>query len=185
MSRIGKLPIKIPSGVKVSQSKDGSGTQVKVEGPNGKLSFGFRSEVSLTIEGDEARVTRHGDSKFDRAYHGTSRALLANMVTGVSSGFRKTLQIEGVGYNAKLAGKKITLQIGFCHPVDIPIPETIKVEVPNPTTIVVQGPDKQLVGEFAAGIRKIRPPEPYKGKGIRYEGERIIRKTGKSFGSSD
>ena len=185
MSRIGKKPIKVPGGVKVAQSKSDEGTRLDVEGPKGKLSFQFRPEVNFAIDGDVIAVTRNGDAKFERAYHGTARALTANMIQGVTEGFQKTLEIEGVGYNAKLAGKKITLQIGFCHPVDIPIPQGLDVEVPKPTVIGIRGSDRQLVGEFAAKIRRIRPPEPYKGKGIRYEGEQIVRKTGKSFGSGD
>ena len=185
MSRIGKLPIKIPGGVKVTQSKDAGGTRVQVEGPKGKLFFPFRSEVVFTIEADAVRVDRFGDAKFQKAYHGTARALLANMVTGVCDGFEKTLEIQGVGYTAKLDGKKITLQIGFSHPVHLPILEGLTVEIPNQTTITIKGADKQVVGEFAARIRKIRPPEPYKGKGIRYRGERIKLKAGKTFGSGE
>ncbi len=185
MSRIGKLPIQIPGGVKVDQRKTDAGTTLQVDGPKGKLSFQFRPDVNFSIDDGQIRVDRVGDAKFQRAYHGTARALTANMVRGVSEGFEKTLEIEGVGYSAKLAGKKITLQIGFCHPVDLELPAGIEAEVPNQTTITVRGADRQVVGEFAAKIRKIRPPEPYKGKGIRYRGEHIIRKTGKTFGSGD
>lgn len=185
MSRIGKQPITVPAGVKVSQTKDGGGTRIEVEGPKGKLRRAFRSEVSFSIDGDVVAVTRQGDAKFDKAYHGTARALVANMVMGVHEGFRKTLEIEGVGYTAKLEGKSIILQIGFCHPVVRPVPEGLTAETPNQTTVIINGADKQAVGEFAAQIRKIRPPEPYNGKGIRYQGERIVRKAGKTFGSSD
>lgn len=185
MSRIGKQPVKLLSGVKVSQSKEQGRTHVKVEGPKGKLAFAFRTDVSFDIDDETVTITRAGDSKFERAYHGTARALVANMVTGVSAGFTKTLEIEGVGYNAKVGGKKLTLQIGFCHPIEMTIPEGVTLETPNPTTIVISGADKQIVGEFAAQIRKIRPPEPYKGKGIRYRGEQILRKAGKAFGSGD
>ena len=129
-------------------------------------------------------MERRGDERFQRAYHGTARALLYNMVEGVSKGFEKRLEIEGVGYNAKLEGKKLVLQIGFCHPVPFDVPEGVTVTVPKPTIIDIAGPDKQQVGEFAARIRKVRPPEPYKGKGIRYSGEKIIRKVGKAFGSA-
>ena len=171
--------------MKVSQTKDGGGTRIDVEGPKGKLRRSFRPEVSFSIDGDVVAVTRQGDTKFEKAYHGTARALVANMVTGVHEGFRKTLEIEGVGYTAKLEGKSIILQIGFCHPVDLPVPEGLTAETPNQTTVIITGADKQAVGEFAAQIRKIRPPEPYNGKGIRYQGERIVRKAGKTFGSSD
>ena len=184
MSRIGKQEIKIPSGVKVSQTKDSEGTRIDVQGPNGKLSFPFRSEVSFEI-GEAVEVKRAGDTKFERSYHGTARALVANMRIGVRAGFEKVLEIAGVGYNAKVSGNKIVLQIGFSHPVDIPVPTGLTVEAANPTTLAIKGADKQLVGEFAAQIRKIRPPEPYKGKGIRYRGERILRKAGKTFGSGD
>ncbi len=171
--------------MKVSQTKDGEGTRIDVEGPKGKLRRAFRSEVSFSIDGNVVAVTRKGDAKFDKAYHGTARALVANMVTGVHEGFRKTLEIEGVGYTAKLEGKSIILQIGFCHPVVLPVPEGLTAETPNQTTVMINGADKQAVGEFAAQIRKIRPPEPYNGKGIRYQGERIVRKAGKTFGSAD
>ncbi len=185
LSRIGKQPIKVPGGVKVSQTKDGEGTRIDVEGPKGRLSRPFRSEVSFAVDGDAVVVTRRGDSKFEKSYHGTARALVANMVAGVHQGFRKTLEIQGVGYTAKLAGKSINLQIGFSHPLDLRIPDGLTAETPNATTITISGADKQAVGEFAAQIRRIRPPEPYNGKGIRYQGEQIVRKAGKTFGSGD
>jgi len=131
------------------------------------------------------RVARGSDEPLARALHGTIRAHLANMVKGVTDGFERALSIVGVGYNAKVQGKKLTLQIGFSHPIDLEIPEGISVEVPQPTHVVVKGIDKQAVGEFAAQIRKIRPPEPYKGKGIRYENEQVVRKAGKAFGSTE
>lgn len=181
MSRIGKKPVPIPSSVKVAVS----GGQVTVEGPQGKLTGTFREEARISL--DDAKkaivVDRRDDEKFSRAYHGTTRALIANMVKGVAEGFERKLEIVGVGYNAKLDGKKIVLQIGFCHPVELPIPDGVKVEIPKPTNITLKGADKQMVGEFAARIRRVRPPEPYKGKGIRYEGEHIIRKAGKAFGA--
>jgi large subunit ribosomal protein L6 len=181
VSRIGKQPVVIPPGVKVSVS----GGAVKVEGPQGKVSASFRPEVRITLDEPNKRVVvgRTGETKFARAYHGTTRALIANMVEGASKGFPRNLEIVGVGYNAKVQGKKLVLQVGFCHPVEIPIPEGIKVVIPQPTRIELVGADKQVVGEFAARIRRIRPPEPYKGKGIRYEGEHIIKKAGKAFGS--
>jgi large subunit ribosomal protein L6 len=185
MSRIGKQPVVVPSGVKVKQTADGDGVLVSVEGPKGKLSFPFRKGVEFAVDGDAVRISRSGDATFERAYHGTARALIANMVQGVSQGFEKTLDIEGVGYNAKLEKKNVVLQIGFCHPVIMAVPDGLTVETPKPTQIIVRGPDKQAVGEFAAQVRKIRPPEPYKGKGIRYSGEKIIRKAGKAFGSGE
>ena len=189
MSRIGKQPVTIPSGVKVNAkalaAEQGGGTEVQVDGQKGKLAFSFRSDVNIAVEGDRINVTRKDDQAFSRAYHGTARALLANMVRGASEGFRKTLEIIGVGYQAKLQGKQIVLNIGFCHPVEFDIPAGLSLETPNPTNIVITGADKQLVGEFAAKIRKVRPPEPYKGKGIRYTGEIVARKQGKAFGSGE
>jgi len=185
MSRIGKQPVAVPSGVKVKQTADGDHLLLSVEGPKGKLTFPFRKDVAIAVDADAIRISRSGDAAFERAYHGTARALIANMVQGVSQGFEKTLDIEGVGYNAKLDKKTIVLQIGFCHPVLMGVPEGLTVEIPKPTQIIVRGPDKQAVGEFAAQVRKVRPPEPYKGKGIRYSGEKIIRKAGKAFGSGE
>ncbi len=185
MSRIGKQPVAITAGVKVSPSKHGGGTRISVEGPKGKLQSDFRSDVSIDVEGDSVVVTRHNDETFSRAYHGTARALIANMVRGVSEGFSKRLDIIGVGYNAKLQGKKVVLAIGFCHPVEFDIPKNITVECPTPTTIAISGPDKQAVGEFTSQIRRVRPPEPYKGKGIRYHDEHVVRKQGKAFGSGE
>jgi large subunit ribosomal protein L6 len=185
VSRIGKQPVAIPAGVKVAQAKEENHVRLSVEGPKGKLSCPFRTEVAITIDGGQIRVERRGEEAFHRAYHGTARALIANMLKGVSQGFEKKLEIEGVGYNAKVEGKKLVLQIGFCHPVPLPIPLNITVETPKPTSVIIKGPDKQLVGEFAAQIRKVRPPEPYKGKGIRYADERIVRKAGKAFGAAE
>lgn len=185
MSRIGKQPVVIPPGVKVSQVKEDGRTKVSAEGPKGKLSLPFREEVSIGIEGSQVRIQRTGEEPFHRAYHGTVRALIANMVKGVSQGFERRLDIEGVGYNAKVEGKKLVLQIGFCHPVTIEIPLGLTIETPKPTAIAIKGADKQVVGEFAATVRKVRPPEPYKGKGIRYSDEKIIRKAGKAFGSAE
>lgn len=169
----------------MSQTKEAGVVRLSAEGPKGKLSVPFRQEVSITIEGNLVRIARNGETALHRAYHGTARALIANMVKGVSVGFEKGLEIEGVGYNAKVEGKKLVLQVGFSHPVTLGIHPSLTVETPKPTSIVIKGPDKQLVGEFAATIRKVRPPEPYKGKGIRYAGERIIRKAGKAFGSAE
>jgi large subunit ribosomal protein L6 len=185
VSRIGKKPVPVVSGVKVQSLKQATGTRVSVEGPKGKLVSDFRPEVSIEVQGAEVVVTRTGDEPFHRAYHGTTRALIANMVRGVSEGFEKRLQIVGVGYNVKVQGQKLVLQIGFSHPVEVTIPSGVKVETPSTTSFVVRGADKAQVGEFAARVRKIRPPEPYKGKGIRYEEEHVIRKAGKAFGSGE
>ena len=167
-----------------SSSIDG-GTRVAVEGPKGKLDFDFREEVLFAVEDDQVLVTRSDNGAFSRSYHGTARSLLANMVQGVTEGFTRRLEIVGVGYNAQVQGKKLVLQIGFCHPVEMEIPQGLDVEAPSPTNITISGIDKQLVGEFAAVVRRIRPPEPYKGKGIRYENEHIIRKAGKAFTSGE
>jgi large subunit ribosomal protein L6 len=185
VSRIGKQPVVIPSGVKVSQVKADGSVRLDVEGPKGKLSFPFRGNVQIAVEASQIKVTRSGDEPFERAYHGTARALIANMVEGVTRGFERRLDIEGVGYNAKVEGKKLVLQIGFSHPVALAIPAGVTVETPKPTNVVIKGPDKQVVGEFAANVRKVRPPEPYKGKGIRYSDEKIIRKAGKAFGAAE
>lgn len=185
MSRVGKQPVQIPSGVKVTQTREAGLVRLTIEGPKGKVSFPFREEVSIAVEGGVLSVKRAGEEAFYRAYHGTARALIANMVQGVSQGFEKRLEIEGVGYNAKIEGKKVALEIGFCHKVYLDIPAGITLEAPKPTALIVRGADKQLVGEFAASIRKIRPPEPYKGKGIRYSDEKIVRKAGKAFGSGE
>jgi large subunit ribosomal protein L6 len=185
VSRIGKQPIVISKGVKVTPVRQGNLTRVAVEGPKGKLTFEFRPEVAIALQADRVLVTRAGDSPFEKAYHGTVRALIASMVQGVSEGFEKRLEIVGVGYSAKMQGKKLVLQIGFSHPVELAVPEGLQIEIPKPTSVIIRGPSKQLVGEFAAQVRRIRPPEPYKGKGIRYEGEQIIRKAGKAFGSGE
>ena len=176
MSRIGKKPIPVPEGVTVSI---GPG-RVTVNGPKGELQQagldrGWRSsrtDGTLT-------VTRPTDRGADRAIHGLTRSLVANMVEGVTDGFEKRLEIQGVGYRAKLAGKALELSVGYSHPVTIPAPDGIEFEVPQPTQVIVRGIDKQLVGEIASQIRRVRPPEPYKGKGIRYEGEHVRRKVGK------
>ncbi|MEM8711912.1 MAG: 50S ribosomal protein L6 [Planctomycetota bacterium] len=181
MSRIGKAPIAIPAGVQV----DLKGRDVHVKGPKGNLSITLRPEVEFEVEGSEAKVSLNGSGapRAARAYHGMTRALVANMVEGVTKGYEKKLEIVGVGWNAKAQGDKVILNIGFCHDVPMKMPEGVKVECPNPTQIVLSGVDKQSVGQIAAEIRKVRPPEPYKGKGIRYQGEYVKRKAGKSFGS--
>jgi large subunit ribosomal protein L6 len=176
MSRIGKAPIPIPSGVEVAVR----GQDVSVKGPMGTLARAFSDKVRITVDDSTAKVERFDDGRDSRALHGLSRALLANMVTGVTQGFRKELSIVGVGYRAGLQGATLELQVGFSHPVRIQAPEGIAFEVPNPTHVVVSGIDKELVGQMAANIRKVRPPEPYKGKGIRYVDEYVRRKAGKA-----
>ena len=181
MSRIGKQTIELPSAVTVQQS----GRRVEVKGPKGQLGIELRPEVEVSVEDKqlEVRRTGTGPARQARAFHGMTRALLANMVTGVTKGFERSLEIQGVGWNAKAEGKNLVLNIGFCHPVRMPVPEGLTVATDNPTSIKVSGVDKQQVGEFAAQVRRVRPPEPYKGKGIRYSGEFVRRKAGKTFGS--
>lgn len=179
MSRVGKAPVTVPAGVSVNLQ----GRVVKVDGPKGKLAWEHHPRVKVEVEGTSVQVDRAGNDKLARALHGTTRQLIQNMVTGVSKGFEKQLDIVGVGYNAKIQGKKLVLQIGFCHPVEMPFPDGVEAEVPQPTRIVVRGADRQKVGQYAAEIRRVRPPEPYKGKGIRYVDEFIRRKQAKSFGS--
>ena len=175
MSRIGKLPIPLASTVKVELD----GSYVKVTGPRGNLDRRVDPEIRLHLEDGRLIVTRPSDEPRHRAMHGLTRALLANMVIGVESGFRKTLELVGVGYRAQKQGNKLTLALGFSHPVEIDPPSGINFEVEGPR-IHVDGIDKELVGQVAANIRKLRPPEPYLGKGIRYRGERVRRKAGKS-----
>ena len=183
MSRIGNQPIEVPDGVSVSLGK----SAITVEGPHGTVTAPLPHPMKVVEEegGKVLRVERPTDSKQNRALHGLTRSLLASAVTGVKEPYRKVLVIIGVGYSAKLDGKRLTLQIGFCHPVHFDLPETIAVETPTNQRIVLTGCDKQAVGQFAADIRKVRPPEPYNGKGIRYENERVVRKAGKSFVSGD
>jgi large subunit ribosomal protein L6 len=177
MSRIGQQPILIPSGVEVTID----GTRVVVKGPKGTLEHDAPSSMTITKEGDELTVTRPDDEREHRSLHGLTRSLVNNMVVGVSEGFSKELEIVGVGYRVQAQGSsKLELQIGFSHSVPVEAPEGIEFEVPVPTRIVVRGADKQLVGQVAADIRKVRKPEPYKGKGIRYADERVLRKAGKS-----
>ncbi|MEK7270624.1 MAG: 50S ribosomal protein L6 [Planctomycetota bacterium] len=179
MSRIGKKPIEIPAGVNVRAGAE----RVEIEGPLGRLQMIAHPGISVRIDDakKQAVVERSGDSKKLRALHGLARALIRNMVIGVTAGFERKLEIVGVGYGAKIQGHELVLNLGFATPVVLPIPESVKIEVPQPTRIRVSGNDKQQVGEFAAEIRRSKPPEPYKGKGIKYEGEFIRRKAGKSF----
>jgi large subunit ribosomal protein L6 len=175
MSRIGRLPISIPSGVDVAVED----TLVRVKGPKGELSQAISRDISIEREDSTLRVTRPTDRPEHRALHGLTRSLIFNMVEGVTEGFEKRLEIQGVGYRANLKGKTLELALGFSHPVRVDAPEGIDFEVPAPTQIIVRGIDKQAVGEIAARIRKLRPPEPYKGKGVRYAGEYVARKVGK------
>ncbi len=177
MSRIGKLPINVPSGVTVTVADDNT---VSVKGPKGTLSEKVHSDIKVTQEGNELLVTRPSDSKPHRSMHGLYRSLVYNMVVGVTEGYQKLLLMEGVGYNAKVAGNELTLNVGFSHPVKFTAPESITFETPAATQIVVKGINKQLVGAIAADIRAVRKPEPYLGKGIRYDNEHIRRKEGKT-----
>jgi large subunit ribosomal protein L6 len=175
MSRIGRQPISVPSGVSVAIEPE----LVTVNGPKGELSERVNREMTVTQDGDTITVTRPTDRGEHRALHGLTRTLIANMVTGVTDGFEKRLEIQGVGYRAQLRGRDLELALGYSHPVEIKAPDGIEFEVPQPTRITVRGASKQQVGEIAAIIRKQRKPEPYKGKGIRYEGEYVARKVGK------
>ena len=175
MSRIGKKPIPVPSGVTVTIDPD----VVRVHGPKGELSERIPRDITVAQDGEELTVTRPTDRGEHRALHGLTRSLVANMVEGVTAGFQKTLEIQGVGYRAQLKGKDLELALGYSHAVPVKAPDGIEFEVPQPTRVIVKGISKQAVGEVAAFIRKQRPPEPYKGKGIRYEGEYVARKVGK------
>jgi large subunit ribosomal protein L6 len=177
MSRIGKQPIPVPSGVEVTIDDH----HVTVKGPKGTLEHDVPETITVARDGDDLVVTRPDDERENRSLHGLTRSLVSNMVVGVSAGFTRELEIVGVGYRAVAQGPtKLELQLGFSHPVTVDAPDGITFEVPAPTRITVQGADKQLVGQVAADIRKIRKPEPYKGKGIRYSDERVLRKAGKS-----
>ena len=178
MSRVGKSPVPIPSGVDCALD----GSTLKVKGPKGELSQTFRAEVGLEIADGEIRITRTSDRKQDRALHGLTRALVSNMVTGVSTGFQRTLLIEGVGYRANMQGEALNLILGYSHPVVMDPPAGVAFTVEGTQTIKVSGIDKQLVGQVASNVRAVRKPEPYKGKGVRYSDERIRRKVGKSGG---
>ena len=175
MSRIGKQPVAIPEGVTI----DAKPGHVSVKGPKGELSQAVSREMKVEIDDGTLTVSRPTDRGEHRALHGLTRSLIANMVEGVTGGFEKRLEIQGVGYRAQLKGKALEMALGYSHPVTLEAPEGIEFEVPQPTEVVVRGIDKQLVGETAARIRKSRPPEPYKGKGVRYAGEYVARKVGK------
>ncbi|MDO4562322.1 MAG: 50S ribosomal protein L6 [Clostridia bacterium] len=177
MSRIGKMPITVPAGVDV---KIADGNVVTVKGPKGTLCQALHGDMLIKQEGDVLTVERPNDEKKNKSLHGLTRSLLANMVHGVTEGFSKQLEINGVGYRAQKQGNKLVLNLGYSHPVEMDAVDGITVDVPAPNTIIVSGADKQVVGEVAAKIREKRPPEPYKGKGIKYSDERIIRKEGKA-----
>lgn len=176
MSRIGKQPIAIPPKVKV----DIKGQKVTVEGPKGKLDWELPARTSLKVENGRIVVARQGDDAQAKALHGLSRALLNNMVRGVTEGFVKKLEIHGVGFKAAVQGKAVNLSLGFSHPVIYPIPDQVKVTVDENTKLTIEGPDRQVIGRVAAEIRSFYPPEPYKGKGVRYSDERVVRKEGKT-----
>jgi large subunit ribosomal protein L6 len=176
MSRIGKLPVAVPSQVKVEIQ----GQKVRVEGPKGKLDFDLPKRTSAKLEGANLVVSRQGEDAQARALHGLSRALVNNMVKGVSEGFVKKLEIQGVGFKAAVQGKSVNLILGYSHPINYPIPDQIKVSVEENTKLTIEGPNKQLVGQVAAEIRAYYPPEPYKGKGVRYSNEKVRRKEGKT-----
>jgi large subunit ribosomal protein L6 len=182
MSRIGRKPVSVPANVKIAVAD----STVRVEGPNGKLEFQHRPEITVRYDepGRTLFVERQDDERLSRALHGLTRSLLQNMVQGVTQGYTKKLEIVGVGYQAALkGGNTVELQVGYANRIAMAAPEGVKVVVPDPTHITITGPDKQKVGQFAAEVRAVRPPEPYKGKGIRYEGEAVRRKAGKAFGS--
>ena len=183
MSRIGRQPISIPAGVTVEVKSD---RKVFVKGPKGQLEIQVRPEIDVEVDKSIVKISAKtaGEDRFVRAWHGMTRALIHNMVVGVTKGYEKKLEIQGVGWNASAQGNKVVLNIGFNKPVTVPMPAGVQVGTPNPTNIILFGPDKQKVGDIAASIRKRRPPEPYKGKGIRYEGEIVQRKAGKSFGAT-
>lgn len=179
MSRIGKKPISIPEKVEVTVQE----RLVTVKGPNGTLTIRHHPGVSVSVESDPAQVvvTRPDDARQSRALHGLTRSLVNNMVTGVVTLFEKRLEVVGVGYQATMQGKKLALQVGFANTITLSIPEGVICELPSATLVILKSPDKHAVGQFAANIRQVRPPEPYKGKGIRYQGEHIRRKAGKAF----
>ncbi len=176
MSRIGKLPIPLPSGVSAKESKG----VLEVKGPKGTLSTTLPERIGIAIGESEVRLTRLDDKRETRSLHGLARALAANLVVGVTEGFKKSLEIRGIGYRAAVSGNTLNLLLGFSHPLDMPIPKGLSVGIEGGTQLTVEGIDKQAVGQFAADIRSKRPPEPYKGKGIRYVGEHVRRKVGKT-----
>ena len=177
MSRVGKKPIEVPADVTVTI---GDNNEVTVKGPKGELTRKFNKDIAIVLEDNVVTLSRPSESKDHRTIHGTTRALLANMVLGTSQGFERTLELVGVGYRAQLQGQKLVLNVGYSHPVEFTPEEGLTVEVPANTRVIVKGIDKERVGALASNIRQVRPPEPYKGKGIRYEGEKVRRKEGKT-----
>ncbi|MCD7774327.1 MAG: 50S ribosomal protein L6 [Clostridiales bacterium] len=176
MSRIGRKPITVPAGVDVTID----GSTVTAKGPKGTLTGTFNKNMTIAKDGDTITVTRPNDEKENRSLHGLTRTLISNMVEGVHTGYSKTLEIVGIGYRANMQGKDVVLSVGYSHTVTMAPPEGITITVPSPNQIVISGPDKQLVGQFASEVRGVRPPEPYKGKGIRYADEHVRRKEGKA-----
>lgn len=176
MSRIGRAPVALPKGVDVAYERG----SVKVKGPKGQLEFAISPRLDVKVEDAELNVSRSSDKPADRAQHGLARSLIANAVQGVTEGYRKNLQIQGVGFRCQMKGKQLELALGFSHPVTVEPPEGITIEAPEPTRITVSGIDKQLVGQVAANIRALRPPDSYHGKGVRYEGEQVRLKAGKA-----
>lgn len=179
MSRIGKMPVEVPKGVEVALE----GRTFSAKGPKGDLSMEVHPEMEVEVNGGVVTVRRPSDQPRHKALHGLTRSLVANMVRGVGEGFTKTLEIVGVGYRAEASEKGLRIQVGYSHPIEYPAPRGVTLACPSPTTIVVSGADKQSVGQAAAEIRAFRPPEPYKGKGIRYQGEQVRRKAGKTAGA--
>jgi large subunit ribosomal protein L6 len=177
MSRVGKKPIEVPADVTVTVA---DGNVVTVKGPKGEMTRAFNKDIAIVLEENVLTLSRPSDSKEHRTIHGTTRALLANMVLGTSQGFERVLELVGVGYRAQLQGNKLVLNVGYSHPVEFTPEEGLSVEVPANTRVIVRGIDKERVGALASNIRQVRPPEPYKGKGIRYEGEKVRRKEGKT-----
>jgi large subunit ribosomal protein L6 len=177
MSRIGNKVIQVPAGVTITVSPE---NYVVVKGPLGELEYQFNQMLDITLDGAELSVKRPNDEMFSKKIHGTTRALINNMVVGVTQGFKKELEIRGVGYRAALQGNKVVLSMGFSHPVELEVPAGVKAEIPKNTQVIISGADKQAVGEFAAKIRSTKKPEPYLGKGIRYVGEYVPRKAGKT-----
>ena len=178
MSRIGKLPVAVPAGVTVTQD----GNTITVKGPRGTLTRSLPQVITVTLENNTLTATRPSDDPQHKALHGLTRSLVSNMVEGVTKGFQKTLEIVGVGYKAETRPYGLQLALGFSHPVEYRAPEGIKLTATNPTTVLIDGADKEVVGQVAAEIRSLRPPEPYKGKGVKYQGETIRRKAGKAGG---
>ena len=179
MSRIGRMPITVPAGVTVNVAE---GNVVTVKGPKGELTRALRSEMNINVEGNVITVSRPSDEKLHRSLHGLTRTLLSNMITGVTDGYKKELEVNGVGYRCNKDGKNLVMNLGYSHQVIVPEIEGISIEVPAPNKIIISGCDKQAVGQFAAEVREKRPPEPYKGKGIKYVDEVIRRKVGKTGG---